>query len=222
MGYEVKPIETVYNGYRFRSRTEARWAVAFDAYLGKVYAHGYSKPRSWDYEREGFETPAGRYLPDFVWVENVSNEAPWCRGRYRDGVHTLNHFIEIKPGSPSEVEVAKLGHLALSEQYKAPDDYISHYILWGPLDDPSVTEVQPAEWVEGSPTHYEALPPFKLLDPWRADSWPPLLDLPGWWDDSEDRAVRERKVDYMRKALLVAKQARFEFGETPNYGRKQA
>ena len=28
---DIKPIETVYNGYRFRSRLEARWAVFFDA-----------------------------------------------------------------------------------------------------------------------------------------------------------------------------------------------
>ena len=27
---DIKPIETVYNGYRFRSRLEARWAVFFD------------------------------------------------------------------------------------------------------------------------------------------------------------------------------------------------
>ena len=32
----IKPIETVYNGYRFRSRLEARWAVFFDA-LGITY-----------------------------------------------------------------------------------------------------------------------------------------------------------------------------------------
>ena len=28
---EVKPIETTYNGYKFRSRLEARWAVFFDS-----------------------------------------------------------------------------------------------------------------------------------------------------------------------------------------------
>jgi hypothetical protein len=51
----VKAIETVYNGYRFRSRLEARWAVFFDA-LGVEY----------EYEPEGFELPSGRrYLPDF-------------------------------------------------------------------------------------------------------------------------------------------------------------
>lgn len=52
---EIKPIETIYNGYRFRSRLEARWAVFFDA-LGIEY----------EYEPEGFELPSGRrYLPDF-------------------------------------------------------------------------------------------------------------------------------------------------------------
>lgn len=51
----IKPIETVYNGYRFRSRLEARWAVFFDAL--KV---------NYEYEPEGFELPSGNYyLPDF-------------------------------------------------------------------------------------------------------------------------------------------------------------
>ena len=52
---DIKPIETIYKGYRFRSRLEARWAVFFDA-LGV----------KWEYEPEGFELPSGkRYLPDF-------------------------------------------------------------------------------------------------------------------------------------------------------------
>ncbi len=51
----IKPIETIYNGYRFRSRLEARWAVFLDS-LGVKY----------EYEPEGFELPDGtRYLPDF-------------------------------------------------------------------------------------------------------------------------------------------------------------
>jgi len=40
----VKAINTEYNGYRFRSRLEARWAVFFDA-LGIKYR----------YEVEGFD-----------------------------------------------------------------------------------------------------------------------------------------------------------------------
>lgn len=52
---QIKPIETRYKGYRFRSRTEARWAVFFDA-LGA----------EWEYEPEGFTLPNGKgYLPDF-------------------------------------------------------------------------------------------------------------------------------------------------------------
>jgi len=52
----VKPIETPYKGYRFRSRLEARWAVFFDA-MGISY----------EYEPEGFDLGDGVwYLPDFL------------------------------------------------------------------------------------------------------------------------------------------------------------
>jgi hypothetical protein len=51
---DIKAIETVYNGYRFRSRLEARWAVFYDT-VGIRY----------EYEKEGYELPSGRYLPDF-------------------------------------------------------------------------------------------------------------------------------------------------------------
>lgn len=52
---QIRAIPTDYNGYRFRSRTEARWAVFFDA-IGIAY----------EYEPEGYEMSDGtRYLPDF-------------------------------------------------------------------------------------------------------------------------------------------------------------
>lgn len=52
---DIKPIETIYNGYKFRSRLEARWAIFFDS-LGVKY----------EYEPEGFSLPSGKkYLPDF-------------------------------------------------------------------------------------------------------------------------------------------------------------
>jgi hypothetical protein len=51
----LKPIETIYKDFRFRSRLEARWAIFFDA-LGL----------SWDYEVEGVNLYRyGWYLPDF-------------------------------------------------------------------------------------------------------------------------------------------------------------
>lgn len=62
----IRAIETVYSGYRFRSRAEARWAV-FLKTLGV----------SFQYEAEGFDIDGAWYLPDF-WV------ADW------------NSFIEVK------------------------------------------------------------------------------------------------------------------------------
>lgn len=68
MGAMIKAIETEYNGYRFRSRLEARWAVFFDQ-AGITY----------EYEPEGFELEDGtRYLPDFY--------LPW-----------FHCYVEIKP-----------------------------------------------------------------------------------------------------------------------------
>lgn len=64
-----RPIETLYRGYRFRSRLEARWAVFFDA-IGL----------EWEYETEGYELSNGeRYLPDFYFPK-------------------MDWFCEIKPG----------------------------------------------------------------------------------------------------------------------------
>jgi len=60
----IKAIQTGYNGYLFRSRLEARWAVFFDT-LGIEY----------QYEPEGFDLDGTWYLPDFwlpfkqSWVE---------------------------------------------------------------------------------------------------------------------------------------------------------
>jgi hypothetical protein len=68
----IRPIETLYKGYRFRSRLEARWAVFFDA-----------AGIEWKYEPQGFQKIEGEgedrvvcnYLPDFylprsdVWAE---------------------------------------------------------------------------------------------------------------------------------------------------------
>ena len=56
----IKAIETIYNGYRFRSRLEARWAVFFDA-AGIKY----------QYDPEGYTLKDGtRYLPDFYLTES--------------------------------------------------------------------------------------------------------------------------------------------------------
>ncbi len=72
----MKVIQTRYNSHYFRSRTEARWSVYFDA-LGI----------KWEYEPEGFEFEGGvRYLPDFkvFYPGRGDLEAAW-------------YWFEVKP-----------------------------------------------------------------------------------------------------------------------------
>jgi hypothetical protein len=79
----MKIIETIYNGNRFRSRLEARWAVFFDA-LGVPY----------EYEKEGYNLDeAGCYLPDF-WL-------PQQQG-----------WVEIKGPEPTDSDALKACALA--------------------------------------------------------------------------------------------------------------
>ena len=77
MEKSIKPIETKYNGFRFRSRLEARWAVFFDM-IGLKY----------EYEVEGFEMNGIRYLPDFY-------------------IPSLDRWFEIKGKPLSEYEMKK-------------------------------------------------------------------------------------------------------------------
>lgn len=79
---EIKAIETHRNGYRFRSRLEARWSVYFDC-LGIA----------WSYEHEGFDLDQlGYYLPDF-WFP------------------VLDCFAEVKPGQFGAAEFEKCAAL---------------------------------------------------------------------------------------------------------------
>jgi len=67
MSSQLQPIETLYNGYRFRSLLEARWAVFFD-HCGLRY----------EYEPEGFDLDGIWYLPDFY-------------------IPSLKQYFEVKP-----------------------------------------------------------------------------------------------------------------------------
>jgi len=82
----IKAIETVYDGCRFRSRTEARFATFFNA-LGLP----------WEYEKEGYEIDGERYLPDF-WMS------------------TLDCWVEIKGQQPNDSECSKAFNLARASQ----------------------------------------------------------------------------------------------------------
>ena len=80
-----RPIETNYEGYRFRSRLEARWAVYFDAIGIK-----------WEYEFEGFNLGGGLfYLPDF-WLPQVSMWAEVKPGRFdADAIQKATRLLKV-------------------------------------------------------------------------------------------------------------------------------
>lgn len=84
---KARALTTFYAGSKYRSRTEARWAIFFDA-CGIRY----------DYEPEGYALPSGPYLPDF-----------WLQG--------LQMFVEVKGAEPTDAERVKCRELAaLSER----------------------------------------------------------------------------------------------------------
>ena len=106
----IKPIETLYKGYRFRSRLEARWAVLFDA-----------TGMNWEYEREGFDLgEAGWYLPDF-WLPTVLGQGCW---------------VEVKAQQPNHEEwekvktLSKLTHKSGVVVVGVPGDLPNPQVIW--------------------------------------------------------------------------------------------
>lgn len=79
----IKSLPTEYRGIKYRSRTEARWAVFFTE--NDIPFH---------YEFEGFDLGHGVwYLPDF-WLPEAKS------------------WFEVKPGNPSAAEIDKARGLA--------------------------------------------------------------------------------------------------------------
>ncbi|RBP30951.1 hypothetical protein DFR65_104210 [Oceanihabitans sediminis] len=120
-----KAIETSYDGYKFRSRTEARWAVFFN-HLGL----------KWEYEKEGFVLPSFRYLPDF-WIP--------CPLYKKNG----GYWLEIKGNYPTEKErkkckeLAKLtGDITLLIYESVTDKNFNHFSYYPIRENNTITEIK--------------------------------------------------------------------------------
>lgn len=179
----IRAIETRYNGYRFRSRAEARWAVFFDA-LGLRY----------EYEKEGYELPCGRYLPDFFLPE-------------------INVWFEVKGVDPTSDEITKAGFLHWSTGFPV-------LIASGPpearpqiLHVPLIMTEEEAERGSGSlaPRFFIADDrrnerEFWLLDPEAEAHWLGPVNGPdhGKWPLVHSATLR---------AYEASRAARFEFGQ---------
>lgn len=95
----IHAIETTYNGRRFRSRLEARWAVFFDA----LRTHYVYEPEGYDLKGSGWvrtDDPNILYLPDF-WLPD------------------LRIYLEVKP-SDGMMPFRRRGHAGPMSSFPLP------------------------------------------------------------------------------------------------------
>jgi len=97
----IKPIETHYNGYRFRSRLEARWAVFFDT-LGIHY----------EYEPEGYDLSSVGHADKMLAPEDM-----WYLPDFF--LPNLGCYVEIKPlDVPDVIALTKCSVLANNGEHE--------------------------------------------------------------------------------------------------------
>jgi hypothetical protein len=194
----MKAIDTIYNGYRFRSRLEARWAVFFDT-LGVKY----------EYEKEGFEFDGIRYLPDFwiphlkLWVE-IKAELSWIE-------HKRNSYIwhESK-------ELVKCEKFKNAQEWPVacvvgtPGDEKIYFYAWDVTDSSGGSyDDDDSQWCFSNAIF--TLDP----NPGRTDRVFISDDLGGEVMEqfTYPRDYGRVREDLIKKAVVAARSARFEFGE---------
>lgn len=122
---KLKPIQTEYGGFLFRSRLEARWAVFFDA-CGV----------DWEYEPEGYDLGNGiHYLPDFL-LHGVDGRDGGdlyveVKGQMTDSdAEKINRFAELGMEEPdqygkSATAILVVGRIPDGDSIDDITDYIS-------------------------------------------------------------------------------------------------
>lgn len=194
---DLKVIQTYYNGYLFRSRLEARWAVFFDA-CGVEY----------EYEPEGYDLGNGMmYLPDFL-LHGVDGRSSGdlyveVKGRMNDNdARKINRFAEL--GMESEYcEKSKTAILVVG---KIPDgDCIRDIIYY--IEDRAYSDHK--HW----PNEFN----FRTID---GDYFAahPGINHNGKFELFGDDSSYLAAMDPIRteKAYRLARCARFERGEKPH------
>lgn len=212
---QIKAIETCYNGYRFRSRLEARWAVFFDT-AGIKYR----------YEEQGFEKDGERYLPDFYLPElDVYAEVKGNRHGALEEVERIKDFIFW--GSP----IKKI--IILSEIPYGIDKGLWHYpclyydtkhertqVYWwyffdeyeapvnGTMPQLNLYKAPWLSWQIGKESkHFDEN--TCLLARGAGDLRPKPRVPDVWYCDADDWRYNKLTLE----ALIKARQARFEHGE---------
>ena len=203
----LNAIETRYDGYKFRSRLEARWAVFFHT-LGIEY----------EYEPEGFELPNGqRYLPDF------KIKCWGCRGEIFDKPFDL--YIEVK-GNMTYDDAVRIKSF-VGDRKQTYDDGI--YAEWWEISHPvlivgNIPHIVCQSDLSRSDV-FESYNPMNDIEIYQfnyetidGDYFAAYPAISGnkfylWGDDSNYINGSETDKIRMMTAYQAARQARFEYGE---------
>ena len=191
----LKPIPTEYKGHLFRSRLEARWAVFFDA-CGV----------EWEYEPEGFDLGDGvRYLPDFL-LHGVAGRADGdlfveVKGRMNAcDAEKIKRFAEAGMpvnGGKSATAILVVSQIPDGNDALDIEDYISTKAYTDNHGFPCPFNF---ETIDGD--YFAAHPGINLEG---------QFELFG--DDSSYLCEMDEYATV--RAYKLARQARFEYGETP-------
>ena len=183
----IKSIDTQYNGYKFRSRLEARWAVFFDA-LDIVY----------EYEPEGYQLENGEYyLPDF-WLPEFET------------------FVEVKHigGDSSKAQVFAKGvkYPVWFAEGLPEFKYYEFFEVDGIHWNDKMERIDPP--IEELRSHARIL---CCKRQWGVCFWFDRIDAVGTKPGETFGGVpyHDGYDDKIKQAVLLAKQSRFEHGETP-------
>lgn len=212
----IKQIETFYNGYRFRSRLEARWAVFFDA-IHMQYRYEYS----------GYDLGGIAYLPDF----QFTYPSKLMQGSY---AIQRTEFAEIKPTAPTRYEWNKAVllcyglerdvHIFSGEIGNATriwtlvflDAYLPEFLSGPRLNAPDTTHAMPpyiccySLWAQ-----CRFCGRIQISRRWmhvHIDEVEQVCDFCG----HEGIKILNTESEDLLTAFAKARSARFEHGETPN------
>lgn len=185
----LKPIETEYKGYRFRSRLEARWAVFFDACGVK-----------WEYEPEGFDLGDGiKYLPDFRLHGVILNHCLKAEN--------CSIFVEVK-GEMNDADAEKINRF----HQQGGRILVVGNIPDGTNVDELIDNMDAASGgiKPGWPVFYN----FETIDSDYFGAYPGV-DKNGTFTlfGNDYSYISQMNKEATDKAYRTARQARFEFGE---------
>ena len=220
---EIKAIETEYNGYKFRSRLEARWAVFFDA-LGIEY----------QYETEGFEAPTYNgqekvfYLPDFYLPKfNIYCEVKGTDKALKSDFDKIAFCIDFK-ATPISNGLLILGGIPNPETFGWGNIPMFSFLSWGEgiWHDFATFFVdhynQKLSFIVGNEQILKTI--FVYAEPWgskNAPEMPEPTSVECRWTRDDLKSFDEEHDGFkkLKDAYKLARTARFEHGETPKIER---